>query len=214
MDAKEVKNLCFDLLKEKLTPLGYKGNKKEQEFIKMNDIGFDKVYFGIVAYPGLGRCDVDFFISVRIEKIQMLVNRAFKFTNENRKYINPTCNINIGTFVGNPKLDFETFSPEDVKNAVETFWQIFQDFGIEHIKKCYDINFLNSIYPTYKRDSWDWFTASNWYFAILTVAYLADKKTFPAFRKEFTDYLVNDLNMPENKLNEMNEYLDNLSNSE
>ena len=214
MVAKEVEKLCFDLLKEKLTPLGYKGNKKEQEFIKMNDNGFDGMFFHIIKYSQIKRYDIKFVVIVRVNEIEKLKDIFIKYYDESQKFKNPTCVVNIGTLVGDTKLRFETFSPEDVKNAVETFWQIFQDFGIEHIKKCYDIKFLNSIYPKHKDKSNYWFTASSWYFAIPTVAYLADKKTFPVFRKEFTNYLVNDLNMPENKLNEMNEYLDNISNSE
>lgn len=210
MVSKEVKKLCFDLLKEKFAPLGHKANKKDQQFIKLNDFGFDGIFFSTAEYAGIKRYDIKFFICVRIEKVQRLINLTRDFAVENQQYKNPTCIINIGAFTGNPTLNFETFSVEDVENAVETFWKTYNDYGVEHIRKCYDVNFLNSFYPKYANMSKDWFTASNWYIAVPTVAYLAEREKFPSFRKEYTAYLVDDLNMPVNKLNEMNEYLDHI----
>ena len=46
---------------------------------------------------------------------------------------------------------------------------------------------------------------------ILTIAYLADKDKFPAFRKEFTDYLIHENKMPEEIQQELNVYLDTIS---
>lgn len=211
MIVKEVKNLCFDLLKEKLNPLGFKPNKKEGRFNKINELGFDEIWFGTAEYAALKTYKLYIYISVRIDKIQSLINLTKDFDDENQKYKNPTCNINCGAFIGQPDLEFEIRTPQDVENAVATFWKIFQDDGIEHLQKCYDIHFLNSIYPTYKDKSDDWFTATNWYIAVPTVAYLADKATFSEFRKEYTSYLVNDLKMPENRLDEMNTYLDKIT---
>lgn len=211
MVAKEVRSLCFDLLKEKLIPLGYKPNKKEGKFRKINEYGFDEVWFGLAEYAALKRYDVYIYISVRVDEIENLKNIYIKSLSEKAKLESRTCNINCGTFIDNPNLEFEIYTPKDIANAVDTFWNIYQNFGIEHIKKCYDINFLNSIYPTYRDKSDNWFTATNWYIAILTVAYIANKETFPEFRKEFTVYLVNDLKMPENRLQEMNEYLDKIT---
>lgn len=211
MVAKEVRNLCFDLLKEKLIPLGYKPNKKEGKFRKINEHGFDEVWFGLAEYAALKRYDIYIYISVRVDEIEKLKNLYIKNLSEKAKLESRTCNINCGSFIDNSNLDFVIHTPQDIQNAVERFWNIYQDFGIEHIKKCYDINFLNSIYPKYKKDSNKWFTAASWYIAILTVAYLANKETFIDFRKEFTAYLVDDLKMPENKLIEMNEYLDKIA---
>nr|WP_322624222.1 hypothetical protein [uncultured Flavobacterium sp.] len=220
MFSKDVKSLAYNLLKEKFAPLGYKGNKKNQEFIKKNDAGFDGMFFSTVEYAGLKRYDIKFFVCVRIEEIQRLINLTKKFANDTQQFINPTCIINIGCFTGNYNLNFETFSPEDVENAVETFWKIYNEDAVAHVKKCYDVNFLNTFWKTYglsqtnSIDVKNWFTASNWYIAVLTVAYLADKDTFPTFRKQFSDYLINDRKMPEDKQIEMNAYLDTISNAE
>ncbi|MFP9113812.1 hypothetical protein ACLI1A_07700 [Flavobacterium sp. RHBU_3] len=211
MFSKDVKKLCFDLLKEKFVPLGYKANRKGQEFIKPNDFGFDGMFFSTAEYAGLKRYDIKFFVEVRIEKIQQLINLTNEFVNDTQQFINPTCIVNIGTFTGNRTLNFETFSPEDVENAVETFWKIYNDYAIEFIKKCYDIDFLNSFYAKYANMSKDWFTAASWFIAAPTVAYLANKETFPEFRKKYMVYLTNDLNFPEDRLNEINEYLDKIS---
>jgi hypothetical protein len=210
MVVKEVKSICFDLLKEKLTPLEFKPNKKQGRFTKLNEFGFDEIWFGTVEYAALKTYKLYFYISVRIDRIERLKNLFINYHDENAKLKNPTCNINCGTLIGNPSLEFEIHTHQDVINAVETFWKIYKDYGIDHIKKCYDINFLNSLFPTYHNNCKDWLTVHGWYMVVPTVAFLADKKTFPEFRKEYTSYLVNDLKMPENKLSEMNEYLDKI----
>lgn len=210
MVIKEVKNLCFDLLKEKLAPLAYKENKKDQRFTKLNELGSDDIWFGTVEYKALKRHKLYIYISVRIDKIEELKSLYTQFYDASQGYKNPTCNINCGLFIDNPTLEFEIASPEDVKNAVETFWQIYNEHATEHIKKCYDINFLNTLYPKYANQCKDWFTISDWFISVPTVAYLANKETFPEFRKEYMTYLENEMKMPEDMLIEMNEYLDKI----
>lgn len=211
MVAKEVRSLCFDLLKEKLIPLGYKPIKKDGKFRKINEQGFDEVRFGLAEYAALKRYDVHIYICVRVDEIEKLKNLYIEYYSEKAKLESLTCNINCGTFIDNPELEFIIQTPQDIENAVEKFWSIYQDFGIEHIKKCYDINFLNSLYSSYSNKCKDWLSAYAWYITVLTIAYLANKETFLDFRKEFTAYLVDDLKMPENKLIEMNEYLDKIT---
>lgn len=213
MVIKEVKNLCFDLLKEKLAPLAYKADKKDQRFTKLNELGFDEISFGTVEYKALKRHKLYIYISVRVDKIEELKSLFIRFYDKSQEEKNPTCNINCGLFIDNPTLEFEIASPEDVENAVETFWKIYNEHAIEHIKKCYDIDFLNALYSKYGKDCKLWLTVSDWYIVVPTIAYLANKETFPEFRKEYTAYLVNDLKMPEIKLKEMNEYLDKISES-
>lgn len=210
MLIKEVKNLCFDLLKEKLNPLAYKADKKELQFTKSNEFGFDAIWFGTVEYKDLKRHKLYFYISVRVDEIEKLKN-LYMNHNDSQKDKTVTCNINCGSFIGNPDLEFEISSPEDVKNAVATFWQIHNDHIVEDIKKYYDIDFLNSLYPKYGKKCNDWFNASSWYITVPTIAYLANKVTFPEFRKEYLDYLTNDLNIPESRFNKVNQYLDTIS---
>ncbi len=211
MVVKEVKNLCFDLLKEKLAPLEYKPNKKEQRLTKLNDLGFEEISFGTVEYAKLKTYKVYFYVSVRLNAVEDLKEHFIQFFDESAKHKNPTCNINCGSFIGNPDLKFEIKSPEDVENAVATFWNVYNEHAIEYIKKCYDIQFLNSLYTTYGKDCKDWLTISDWFIVVPTIAFLADIETFPAFRKEFTDYLINELKMPENKQQEYNAYLDKIT---
>lgn len=212
MVVKEVKNLCFDLLKEKLVPLGYKTNKKEFRFTKLNDLGFDEVWFGSVEYANLKMYKIYIYVAVRVNAVEELDVLAHNFHDENQKNKSQTCNINCGTFIGNPDLKFEIRTPEDVENAVATFWNIYTEHAIEHIRKCYDIQFLNAIYPKYgKEGAKDWLVIYGWYYKIFTIAYLADKDKFPAFRTAFTDYLINELNMPEKDLQKLNVYLDTIS---
>lgn len=212
MVVKEVKNLCFDLLKEKLVPLGYKTNKKEFKFSKLNDLGFDEVWFGSVEYANLKMYKIYIYVAVRVNAVEELDVLAKDFHDETQKYKSRTCNINCGTFIGNPKLEFEIRTPGDVENAVATFWNIYNEHAVEHIRKCYDIQFLNTIYPTYGQEgAKDWLVVHGWFYKILTIAYLADKDKFPAFRKEFTDYLIHENKMPEEIQQELNVYLDTIS---
>ena len=211
MVIKEVKNMCFDLLKEKLVPLGYMPLKKEQEFTKLNDFGFDKINFGTVEYAALKTYKIYIYVCVRLNAVEELKEHFIKFVDEHAKQNNSTCNINCGSFIGNSSLQFEIKSPEDVENAVAIFWNIYNEHAIEYIKKCYDIQFLNSLYPTYGKACKDWLTISDWFAVVPTIAFLANKETFPAFRKEFADYLINELKMPENKQQEYNAYLDKIT---
>lgn len=211
MVIKEVKNLCFDLLKEKLVPLGYKPLKKGLEFTKLNDLGFDKIWFGTTEYAHLKMYKIYIYVSVRIDAVEQLNQHAHEFHDESQIYREPTCNINCGAFTGNPNLEFEIRTPEDVVQAVETFWNIYNEHAVEHIKKCYDIQFLNSIYPKYGERAQDWLVDYGWYFKVFTIAFLANKDTFPTFRKEFTDYLINDLNFPEDVQQDIDVFLNKIT---
>lgn len=212
MVVKEVKNLCFDLLKEKLVPLGYKPTKTGiKRFTKVNDLGFDEIWFGSVEYANLKMYKIYFYISVRIDAVEELKANFIKFVDENAKKRKPTCNINCGTFIGNHKLEFEIRTPEDVENAVATFWNIYNEHAVEHIKKCYDIHFLNSLYPKYANMCKDWLSVSDWFVAVPTIAFLADKPNFPTFRKSFMEYLINEMEMPEIRQKEVNAYLDKIT---
>lgn len=211
MVVKEVKNLCFDLLKEKLDPLGYKPNKKEQRLTKLNNLGFEEISFGTVEYASLKTYKVYFYISVRLNAVEELKEHFIQFFDESAKHKNPTCNINCGSFIGNPDLKFEIKSPEDVENAVAIFWNVYNEHAIEYIKKCYDIQFLNTLYPTYGRACKDWLTISDWFIVVPTIAFLADKPNFPTFRKSFMEYLINEMEMLEIRQKEVNAYLDKIT---
>ena len=107
MVVKDVKDLCFSLLKEKLTPLGYKSNKKKQAFTKINDLGFDQIRYGTVEYANLKLYKVYFYIGIRIDEVERIDNFAHKFHEEAFKSQSLTCNLNCGTLIGQEKLEFD-----------------------------------------------------------------------------------------------------------
>lgn len=180
-------------------------------------MGFDEVRFGTVEYANLKLYNLYFYVAVRVDKVQELENLAHDFSTEDAHLKTVTSNVNCGTLIGQHKFEFDIRSPEDVENAVGTFWEIYNEHAIEHIKKCYDIDYLNSLWPTYGLlqtngiDIRNWLTIYGWYHKVLTIAYLANPQTFPQFREEFINYLVNERNFPDDVRQKLDEYLDKIT---
>ena len=178
--------------------------------MRANDRGFDWVLFSIVEYAALKQYDILFSVGMRLNKVQELVNQMFSFHQEEQKNKNLTCIVDIGSFTGNHDLKFETFSTADIETAVDRFWEIYIGQAEKYIQNCYDLAFLNRIFPEHREKANRWLTAFQCYVTVPTVAWLADGEGFADFRQAYTKYLV-ECHIPEDKLDELNSYLDRIT---
>lgn len=210
MNKKDVKDICFELLESDLKVLDYKKDKKDNRFKRTNSLGFDSIYIAIYDFPFINEYHIEFLIQIRVNKVQKWINIAENI-NEDMAEKTATCIVNPGLLLGKPDLKYITHDRKDIENAVKDFLAIFRNYGLQHIQKCYDINYLNTFYKLYGLDCRYWFSAFNWYFAVLTVAFFADKSNFPKFRKSFISYLISELDFSSEMIDDLDKYLDRLS---